>query len=72
MPPFIFAIPMKEVKPMNSQCFSYRAEKKGRKIIREYCDCLFSGECEGCNFYKDKDSLKMVVVKKQTQYQEVK
>lgn len=60
---------------MRTDCFAYRIEKHnadGFSWNREYCDALEEPKCNGCRFYKNKDSVKMRVVRKQVRYEEIK
>ena len=60
---------------MNERCFAYRSEKKtdgGFEWKREYCDALSDVICGHCPFFKDKDSVKMVIVNKMVQYEDLK
>jgi hypothetical protein len=63
---------------MKTDCFAYRCEKKRDSDIiwlNEYCDCLNDRYCMftgKCSFFKPKDSVRMVIVNKMVQYEDLK
>ena len=60
---------------MRTECFAYRSEKHkdyGIEWKREYCDALEDPNCDRCPFYKHKDTVRMKIVRKQTQYEDLR
>lgn len=46
---------------MRTECFAWQGEMKeedGIKWIDEKCFCLTTKDCEGCRFFKRKDSVR--------------
>lgn len=63
---------------MKNDCFAYRAKKNNDDGIMwlsdEHCDCLEEMICKTkpCPFYKPKDSVRMYVVHKMIQYEDLR
>lgn len=51
---------LRELKRMNRSCFAwvfYEKEMGDFKVRKEKCFCLDSADCDGCSFYKNKDTV---------------